>query len=151
MQKKTVEKNKVAIISNLWTMMISMEIGDVHEGHSHTFDHTHLLTNGKVKITIDGKESIFESPTQIMIKRGLAHSMECLSDKSVGWCIHAIRNGNRVEDIFDPALCPDYLDEAGADAVFPRTALVMGAYEESEPKPWGELSGHDNPKVAKTT
>ena len=99
---------EVAIISNVWTQMITMEKGDVHSGHTHTFDHTHLLTLGKVKITVDGEESVFEAPCQIFIARGKDHAMECLSDKSVGTCIHVIRNGRRVEDIVNPKMCPKY-------------------------------------------
>lgn len=141
------EQNKIAIISNLWTLMMSLEKGDIHKGHSHTFDHTHLLTNGKVKITVDGKESIYEAPTQIMIRKGTKHSIECLSDRSLGWCIHAIRTGTRVEDIIDPELCPAYKE---GDEIYPGSILLNREYEESEAKPWGELSEHDNPKMAET-
>ena len=130
--------------------MMSLEKGDVHKGHSHTFDHTHLLTSGKVKITVGSKESIYESPTQIMIKRGEDHSIECLSDKSVGWCLHIIRNGSRVEDIYDPSLCPAYVEGDEADRIYPSVLFLTSAYKESESKPWGELSEHDNPEMAET-
>ena len=99
--------------------MISLDKGDIYEGHTHKFDHTHLLSVGKVKINIEGKESIFEAPTQIFIKKGLMHSMECLSENSVGTCIHPIRNGNRVEDIFDASLCPDYVEGNEALKIYP--------------------------------
>lgn len=107
------EKTTTAIISNVWTRMVSLEKGDVHKGHSHTFDHTHLLSVGKVKVVADGEESIFEAPCQILIKRGVHHSIECLSDKSVGTCIHVIRNGYRVEDIVDPRMYPKYTEDVG--------------------------------------
>ena len=129
--------------------MMSLEKGDIHKGHTHTFDHTHLLTSGKVKVIVDGKKSIYEAPTQIMIKRGLEHSIECLSDKSVGWCIHAIRNGSRVEDIIDPALCPSYAEGEEARTLVPTILLTNGVYKESEAKSWAELNEHDNPEVEK--
>jgi len=138
-------KRKIAIISNVWTLMMSMEKGEVDPGHTHTFDHTHLLTSGKVKVTVDGKETIYEAPTQIMIKRDLVHSIECLSEESVGWCIHVLRDGNRVEDIIDPALCPAYTED---ESIYPGALITHGVYEESEAKPWGELSEHDNPTMA---
>lgn len=140
-------KTKIAIISNLWTKMISLEKGDVHKGHSHTFDHTHLLTDGKVKVTIEGVETIFTAPTQIFIKKDFMHSMECLSEKSLGWCIHPIRDGNRIEDIVDPAICPDYTEDTN---IYPDTALLYGVCEETEPKPWKVKNEHDNPEMAET-
>jgi len=133
------EKTKLSIISNLWTKMISLEKGDVHEGHCHTFDHTHLLAVGKVKIVIDGKETIFEAPTQIFIKRDLIHSMECLSNESVGWCIHPIRKGFRVEDIYDPSLCPSLLEDEEASKMYPTSQLTNpGHFVETPSRPWDE-------------
>ena len=105
------ETSTTAIISNVWTKMISLEKGDVNKGHSHAFDHTHLLSVGKVKLIADGEETIFEAPCQIFIKRGVEHSMECLSDRSVGTCIHVIRKGFRVEDIVDPRMYPRYTED----------------------------------------
>ncbi|MCS5589013.1 MAG: hypothetical protein NZ824_03485 [Candidatus Thioglobus sp.] len=115
---------KIAIISNVWTKMISLDKGDIYEGHTHKFDHIHLLSVGEVKIIINGEESIFKAPTQIFIKKGLMHSMECLSDNSVGTCIHPIRNGNRVEDIYDASLCPDYVEDEEALKIYPTHQFI---------------------------
>ena len=114
----------VAIISNVWTKMISLEKGDIYEGHTHKFDHTHLLSVGKLKVIVDGKEGTFEAPTQIFIKKGLMHSMECLSENSVGTCIHPIRNGNRVEDIYDAELCPKYVEGKEALDIYPTHQFI---------------------------
>jgi len=128
------EESTTAIISNLWTKMISLERGDIHKGHSHTFDHTHLLSVGKIKLIADGEESIFEAPCQIFIKKGVDHSMECLSDKSVGTCIHVIRKGFRVEDIADPRMYPKYTEDMSlcqpvADTLCSKNKFMDSSYE----------------------
>lgn len=139
------EEQKVAIISNVWTNMMFLEKGDIHRGHSHTFDHTHLLSVGKVNVTIDGVETIFEAPTQIFIKRGLVHSLECLSDKSVGTCIHVIRNGSRVEDIVDPRMLPKYSEDK--ELCSREEFLNPSSFRESKTTKWGNKSKHDNPSL----
>ena len=54
------------------------------------------------------------------------HGIECLSEESVGTCIHAIRNGTRVEDVFDPEMCPDYLEgESEVRKIYPSAVLVI--------------------------
>lgn len=135
------EKSTIAIISNVWTLMMYLEKGDIHEGHTHKFDHTHLLTLGKVKVNVDGVDSIFEAPAQILIKKGTRHSIECLSETSVGTCIHAIRNGSRVEDIVDPRMMPSYYE---GDIVIDGFELL----DETPAVPWAETSQHDNPNVS---
>jgi len=138
---------KLALISNVWTLMISLKKGEVHEGHSHTFDHTHLLSVGKVKLTIDGCESVFEAPTQIFIKRGLDHSMECISEESVGTCIHVIRNGMRVEDIVDPKSLPSYTEDEEFIAKTRAVSFVEPhRFIESDSSKWEEDS-KDNPNA----
>ncbi len=130
---------KVAIISNVWTNMITLNKGEVHSGHAHTFDHTHLLSVGSVKLTIDGVESEFTAPTQIFIKRGLVHSMECLSEESLGTCIHVIRNGMRVEDIVDPRMLPSYSEDEGVLSKYADGQLVSPhKFMESESVEWDD-------------
>jgi hypothetical protein len=130
---------KVAIISNVWTNMIALKKGEVHKGHAHTFDHTHLLSVGSVKLTIDGVESEFTAPTQIFIKRGLVHSMECLSEESLGTCIHVIRNGMRVEDIVDPRMLPSYSEDVSVLGKYADGSLVTpNRFMESEAVEWDD-------------
>lgn len=121
-------KSEVAICSNVWTRVISLKKGECYEGHTHHFDHVHLLSLGKIQVTINGVKSIYEAPTQIIIKKELFHDIKCLSDESVGTCIHAIRDGKRVEDIFDPEMCPDFLEgEEDVYQIYPPENLVKKA------------------------
>jgi quercetin dioxygenase-like cupin family protein len=76
--------------------------GDKEHGHSHPFDHVSLLSNGAAKVTVSGVSKSFYAPQVIFIKKDLEHEIEALEDNTEVTCIHAIRNGERVEDIIDP-------------------------------------------------
>ena len=101
-------KETQSIVSNMWTKQITLEHeGDTYKGHSHTFDHQHLLAVGKVRIRVDdgsGDEIVaeYEAPHIIFIEKDSMHSLECISERAVGYCIHPLREGYRVEDIMDP-------------------------------------------------
>lgn len=97
-------KDKVKIVSNVWFRQIELQsVGDAMEGHSHTFDHMHLLAVGKVRVTVGDDYKDFTAPSTIFIRKGKEHKIEALSDYSLGFCIHAIREGYRVEDIIEPS------------------------------------------------
>jgi len=111
-------KNKAFIVSNVWARMISFEkAGEVMEGHKHTFDHLHLLAFGEIEVEVEGKKAQYTAPTVLKILADKEHSITSISDKAVGYCIHPIRDGYRVEDIIDsqnvPALVKQgFIDEA---------------------------------------
>jgi len=101
-------QQKQSVVSNMWTKQIVLEHkGDTYEGHSHTFDHQHLLAVGSIRVRVEdgsGDEIVeeYEAPVIIFIEKDSVHSFECISDNSVGYCIHPLREGYRVEDIMDP-------------------------------------------------
>lgn len=92
-----------SIVSNMWVLQVELtHEGDMIEGHSHEFDHQHLLAVGEVDVTVDGETSRHKAPAMLFIEKGKCHSMKAVSDYTLGYCIHPIRNGNRVEDIVNP-------------------------------------------------
>ncbi len=100
-------KEKISIVSNLWIKEVVLEKkGDVMEGHSHKFDHQHLLAVGSIKLYIEGvlEPTVFTAPQVIFVPKETLHSFEALTDTTLGYCIHAIRNGLRVEDIVYPKM-----------------------------------------------
>lgn len=110
---------KISLVSNTWVkQMHFVKAGDVNEGHTHIFDHQTLLGKGRVRVTVNGKESEFAAPTIIFIRAGFEHKLEALEDDTICYCIHAIRDGERVEDIIDP----DDIPEAGMDYRFIKEA-----------------------------
>ena len=104
----TIPNSKISVVANTWIkQMHFVNAGDMNDGHTHIFDHQTLLGKGSVKVTVNGKVSEFKAPTIIFIRAGFEHQIEALEDDTICYCIHAIRDGERVEDIIDPADIPD--------------------------------------------
>jgi hypothetical protein len=104
----TAPQSRISLVANTWVKQMNfVKAGDVNDGHTHIFDHQTLLAKGKVKVTVNGKDSEFTAPTIIFIRAGFEHQIEALEDDTICYCIHAIRDGERVEDIIDPADIPE--------------------------------------------
>jgi len=101
---------KVAIscVANLFSRMMHFEnAGDIEEGHTHAFDHLTLLASGGLDVEVEGKTTRFVAPHMIYIKADKFHKLTALEANTVAYCIHALRTGERVEDILDPTSIPD--------------------------------------------
>ena len=98
----------ITCVANVFTrQMIFKKIGDKETEHTHCFDHTTLLTNGSLKVIVKGKESIYKAPFMIYINKDVEHELIALEDNTIAYCIHALRDGEKVEDIIDPKAVPD--------------------------------------------
>jgi len=80
--------------------------GDIEYGHAHQFDHLTLLAHGSLKVTVDGVITNFKAPHMIYIRKDKNHELIALENNTVAYCIHALRDGNNVEDIMDPSMVP---------------------------------------------
>jgi hypothetical protein len=99
---------QMSLISNIWIKLMNFEkAGDVNAGHSHVFDHPTLLVKGSVEVEVDGKKTKFMAPHIIFIRKEKIHTITALEDDTVAACIHAIRDGDAIEDIVDPAMIPE--------------------------------------------
>lgn len=74
------------------------------ESHKHNYDHLSLLCRGKVKVTVDGVETIYTAPTGIVIGAGKVHTIQALEDETLWYCIHSIP-----EDLRDAEVIGAYL------------------------------------------
>lgn len=100
----------ISCVSNVFIKQMTFaKAGDIELGHAHTFDHVTLLASGKIRLTAQGKSSDFTAPHHIFIKAGVVHELLALEDNTVVHCIHALRDGERVEDIVDPASLPAHV------------------------------------------
>jgi quercetin dioxygenase-like cupin family protein len=54
--------------------------------HVHPFDHKSILESGRVRVTADGVSRIYEGPAALVIKAGVQHQVEALTD-AVWFCI----------------------------------------------------------------
>jgi quercetin dioxygenase-like cupin family protein len=98
----------ISIVSNCWVKQMKFEkAGHRHKGHSHTFDHQSLLAAGSVECNVNGAVSVHTAPTIIYIRAGLTHGFRALEDNTVMYCVHPLRDGERVEDIIAPETVPN--------------------------------------------
>ena len=106
---------QITCVSNLYFKRMHFKsAGCIEYGHSHPFDHVSYLASGAAKVTVSGKSKIFYAPQVIFIKKELKHEIEALEDHTEVTCIHAIRDGERVEDIVDPE---SYVIQPGLDGL----------------------------------
>lgn len=104
-------KVQLGCVANLFSRMMHFEkAGDTELGHTHPFDHLTLLASGSVKVTVDNNETVFKAPHMIYIHKDKVHKLEALEDNTVAYCIHALRDGNGVDDIVDPKMIPNGVD-----------------------------------------
>jgi quercetin dioxygenase-like cupin family protein len=98
----------IGCVANLFSKMMHFKnAGDIELGHTHQFDHLTLLASGSLKVTANGEETIFKAPSMIYIHKDVIHELVALEGNTVAYCIHALRDGNEVDDILDPAMIPN--------------------------------------------
>jgi hypothetical protein len=99
---------KIGCVANLYSRMMHFQkAGDTEHTHIHQFDHLTLLAAGSVKCLVNGKETEFKAPHMIYIKKDEEHAFTALEDNTVAYCIHAMRIGEKIEDIADPSMFPE--------------------------------------------
>lgn len=104
-------ETKMVCVSNLWMrQMHFIKAGDRNEGHVHNFDHITLLSKGSVEVDVEGSKTTFVAPHMIYVAKGKRHFLTALEDGTVACCVHALRTGEREEDILDPAMIPAGVD-----------------------------------------
>lgn len=95
----------VGCVKNLFVRMMHFaNAGDAELGHKHQFDHMTLLAKGKLSVRINDEVTEFVAPQLIYIKAELQHELVALSDNTVAYCIHALRD--ETGDILDPSMVP---------------------------------------------
>jgi mannose-6-phosphate isomerase-like protein (cupin superfamily) len=97
----------IGLVANLWSKMMHFKkAGDTEQGHAHVFDHLTLLAKGSMRVTVDGTATDFKAPHMIYIKKEAVHELVALEDDTLAYCIHALRDGDGVDDIIDPSMIP---------------------------------------------
>lgn len=98
----------IGCVANLYSRMMHFKkSGDKEQGHTHAFDHLTLLAKGKLRVVVEGVSTDFTAPNMIYIKADKIHELEALSDETVAYCIHALRDNNETGDILDPSMIPE--------------------------------------------
>lgn len=98
----------IGCVANLWSRMMHFKnAGDVEQGHTHPFDHLTLLAKGRLKVTVDGQVTEFTAPHMIYIHKDKEHELVALTDETVAYCIHALRDEIAAGDIVDSSMIPN--------------------------------------------
>lgn len=93
----------LSIVDNVYVKLMHLQYaGDVVEGHAHTFDHITLLAKGKVNMEARGEVKEHSAPKLIVTPKGIVHKFTAISSDVVLCCVHAIRDGDEMEDIAPP-------------------------------------------------
>jgi quercetin dioxygenase-like cupin family protein len=88
------------LVDNVFVKMHRfLQAGDTHHGHAHVFDHITLLSSGKVMMSHDNGEQEFTAPHLIVTPKGITHRFTALEPNTVFCCIHAIRDGDSVDNV----------------------------------------------------
>ena len=96
----------IGCVENLFTrMMYFQKAGDSEVGHVHQHDHLTLLAKGKLKVTVGGQVTEFTAPHMNYINKDKVHELQALSDNTIAYCIHALRD-KETGDILDPTMVP---------------------------------------------
>lgn len=95
----------IGCVKNLFVrQMHFVNAGDSEQGHAHQFDHMTLLAKGKMAVRINDEVTEFTAPQMIYIKAELQHELTALTDNTVAYCIHALREESG--DIMDVDMVP---------------------------------------------
>lgn len=96
-------KHDLKIVDNVFVkMMVCQEVGDMIQGHAHTFDHITLLAVGSVTMTARGQSVNHTAPKLLVTPKGVIHQFTALEPNTTLCCIHAIRDGDEMDDIAPP-------------------------------------------------
>src|SRR5436309_654435 len=95
----------LSLISNLWIkQLVFKTAGMMALSHAHSFDHQTLLATGRLRVYVDDAHvRDFTAPQIIIVRAGQHHCFVALEDNTAAYCIHAVRIGERVDDIADPS------------------------------------------------
>jgi quercetin dioxygenase-like cupin family protein len=95
------------MVDGVWCKQMHFkEKGCTMSGHTHTHNHLTLLAKGSLKVTVEGKVTVFTAPHMIFIHKDNAHELVALEDDTVAYCIHAVRDAD-TGDIIDQVIIPD--------------------------------------------
>lgn len=117
-------ETKLSVVANTWIRQMRFrKAGDRNCGHAHSFPHQTLLAKGKFRVYVEDKVAEFTAPQVLYIEAGKEHMIQAVEDESIAFCIHALRKGDKIEDIMDPDDMPADVDMFGVEV----NPLIVGA------------------------
>ena len=100
---------QIGSVDNIYSrMMYFKSKGDTEIGHMHQFDHLTLLAKGSLRVTVEGVPTDFTAPHMIYIHADKIHELVALTDETIAYCIHALRDNEGC--IIDTSMIPKGTD-----------------------------------------
>ena len=97
---------ELGYFGNIWVRQnLLAKAGTETIGHKHLFDHVSLLSQGRVRVHVEGYEpKEFSAPTFIVIRKEHNHKFTALEDNTIWYCVFAIRDldGEPINELYDP-------------------------------------------------
>ena len=84
--------------------LILEAVGDEVLGHEHEFPHLSLVARGTVRVTVDGVSTEYTAPTALTVAAGKRHSILAVTSNCLWYCLHAVPEGLRGEDLLDESV-----------------------------------------------
>lgn len=97
------DPGNLGCFGNVFLKEFTLRQNQFTEGHTHLYDHVTLVAQGKILVEIEGHEpKEFTAPTYVVIDKNLRHKITSLAERTVYYCIFALRdeNGEVIEDLY---------------------------------------------------
>jgi outer membrane protein OmpA-like peptidoglycan-associated protein len=92
----------IKIVDNVFVKMFMFtRAGDSNQGHAHAFDHITLLASGSVRMEHDNGVNEYKAPFLIVTPKNISHKFTALEAGTLLACIHAVRDGDGIDDKYD--------------------------------------------------
>lgn len=90
----------ISVVHDVFIKQLTFrEAGQVMRSHVHCYDHQTLLAAGRIAMHVEGEETtIHDAPTILVVKAGLTHEFLSLQPNTVLYCIHAIKEGDTIDE-----------------------------------------------------
>lgn len=85
-------------------MMHFQASGDTHNGHVHKFDHISVLAKGAVRVEFNDGVQEHAAPCLIIVPKLVRHQFIATEPGTILCCVHAVRDGNNIEDVAEQGL-----------------------------------------------
>ncbi len=110
----------IKIVDNVFVKMFMFtRAGDSNQGHAHAFDHITLLASGSVRMEHDNGVNEYKAPFLIVTPKNISHKFTALEAGTLLACIHAVRDGDGIDDI-----APQEITEAQANEFLKQYPLL---------------------------
>jgi hypothetical protein len=85
----------IGCVKNLFVRQLHFKnAGDQEHGVAYTFDHLILLAKGRLAVQIKDEVTEFTAPQMVYVKAELQYGVKALTDGTVVYCVHALRESS---------------------------------------------------------